>query len=108
MEGPRAEGRVNLTLVVLVVPIEAKRPITGQTFAAVTKEFSTNGVAVVMSGPRALDQVALGFRWENEMTWVRASARHLSPMGAGFYQLGFRLTDMLHLADYPELQSLVL
>ncbi len=107
IEGPRLEGRVSLVLVVLVVPLEKKRPATGQVFAAVSKEFSTNGVALVLSHPRGLTEVALGFRWKGEMTWVRASAKHLNPMGAGFYQLGFRLTEILHAADYPELRSLI-
>jgi hypothetical protein len=105
-EGPRLEGRLNLVVVVLVVPIEKRKPVVSQAFPAVTKEFSTSGVALVLSGPCGLDEVALGFRWEGEITWVRASAKHLSPLGGGFYQLGFRLTEILPSADYPELRPL--
>jgi hypothetical protein len=106
LDGPRSEGRVPLTVVVLVVPMEKKRPAVGQVFAAVSKEFSTNGTALITSRPRDLEEVALGFRWEGEMVWILATAKHLSPMGAGFYQLGFRMTEVLYVADYPELRSL--
>ncbi len=104
--GPRLEGRVPLVVAALVVPLEKGRPAIGRVFAAVSKEFSSNGVALALSQPHGLEEAALGFRWEDEMVWLRATAKHLSPMGAGFYQLGFRATEILHVADYPELRSL--
>jgi len=105
VEGPRLDRRVNLAVVVLVIPIEQGDLCVEQAFTAVTKEFSNTGVAVVLSEPRGLDEVILGFRWEGEMTFVRAKAKHLNPMGGGFYQLGFQMTDMACAGDYPELQS---
>ena len=108
IDGPRLEGRVNLTLVVHIVPLVNKDPVTKRAFAAVTKEFSTTGVAVVLDQPMGLDEVFVGFRWEGEMTWVRAKAKHLNPMGAGFFQLGLRLKEVVHAGDYPELASLLL
>jgi hypothetical protein len=104
--GPRLEGRVNLVVVVMVVPLVKKKPVVGKAFAALTKEFSTSGVALVLPDARSMDEVALGFRREGEIAWVRAAAKHLSPLGAGFYQLGFRLMEVLPSADYPELRSL--
>ena len=95
IEGPRLEGRVSLVVIVLVVPLEQGKPAVRQAFAAVTKEFSTSGVSLVLPEPLGLDEVVLGLRWENEMKWVRTTAKHLSPLGAGFYQLGFRLTDIV-------------
>ncbi|MGQ9573697.1 MAG: hypothetical protein ACUVUC_00125 [Thermoguttaceae bacterium] len=107
MEGPRAESRVNLTVVVLVVPLHQDRLLADRAFAAVTKEFTTLGVSLVLSQPRALEEVILGFRGEGGMRYVRARARHLHPMGAGFYQLGLQLKEMVHPADYPGLESIV-
>lgn len=107
-EGPRLEGRVNLSIVVLCVPVENKKIMADHAFAAVTKEFSTSGVALVLSEPRGLDEAVLGFRWEHEMVWMWAKARHLNPMGGGFYQLGCRLTDVVSMADYPELRRLAI
>ncbi len=108
LEGPRLEGRVNLTLVVMVVPVEDGKPDLRHAFSATTKEFSTSGVAVVMDHPRGLDEALLGFRWRGSLTWIRAKARHLHPLGGNFFTLGFRFTERLILSDYPELEQLVL
>ncbi len=106
LEGPRVESRVNLVVVVMIVPMEKGRPQIGRTFMAITKEFSTAGVAVVLNEPQPLDQVILGFRYEGEMTFVRAQAKHLNPMGGGFYQLGFQMSETVSIGDWPELKSL--
>jgi len=106
LEGPRIESRVNMVVVVMIVPIEKGRPQVGRTFMAVTKEFSTSGVAVVLNGPQPLDQVILGFRYEGAMTFMRAEAKHLNPMGGGFYQLGFQMLETVNVGDWPELKSL--
>ena len=103
MEGPRMDSRVNLTVVVAVVPVEKKKPQINQAFTAVTKEFSSNGVALVLSEPLGLDYAILGFRFEGRMIFVRAQAKHLNPMGGGFYQLGFQMLEVVSLADYPQL-----
>ncbi len=105
MEGPRSESRVPLVGVVLVVPLVNKQPAMGQAFTAITKELSTTGMSLVLSEPRGLDEVAVGVRWEGEMTYLRAKAKHLNPLGGGFFQLGLHVTAMLHPGDYPQLDS---
>ncbi len=105
-DGPRAESRVNLTVVVLVIPIIRGQPDTGKMFAAVTREFNLQGLSLVLNNPRALDKVILAFRWDGGMKFVRAKARHLSPMGAGFYQLGMQLEEMVHPSDCPALEEI--
>ena len=106
MEGPRLEGRVNLTLVVWIVPVEDEELLVRRAFTAVTKEFSSKGVAVVLNEPRGIDSALIGFRWRGGVTWLRARAKHLNPMGGGFFQLGFRLVERLCAADYLELDEL--
>ncbi|MBU4272572.1 MAG: hypothetical protein KKE86_04965 [Planctomycetes bacterium] len=106
IEGPRRDSRVNMTVVVMVIPLEGKALQVGQAFMAVTKEFSSTGVAVVLDHPRGMDEAILGFRIEGEMTYVRAKAKHLNPIGGGFYQLGFELEEIVAPGDYPKLQSL--
>ena len=105
IEGPRLEGRVRLSIVVLVIPLENNRPVVERTFAAVTKEFSTSGLALVVNSARAPEESIIGFRWERAMSFVRAEARHLNPMGAGFYHLGLQLIRMVSPSQYPELSA---
>jgi len=106
MEGPRIDSRVNLLVVVMVVPLENDQIQKGQTLMAVTKEFSNSGVAVVLERPRGFDQVVLGFRVDGEMTFVKAQAKHLSPMGGGFHQLGLQMLEVVHPTDYPGLETM--
>jgi hypothetical protein len=107
-DGPRLESRVNLSIVVVVIPIEKERLVLADRFTAVTKEFTTLGVALALHECRAVDEAILGFRCEGVMKFVRAQARHLSPMGGGFWQLGFRLKEVAHTDEYPELESVLL
>ena len=105
IEGPRLEGRVRLSIVVLVIPVENGRPVVERTFAAVTKEFSTSGLALVVNHTEVPDESIIAFRWEREMRFVQAEARHLNPMGAGFYQLGLQLIRMVTPGQHDELAS---
>ena len=59
--GPRSESRVNLTMVVTVVPLENHGPRVDKSLVTVTKEFSSTGVSVVLAEPRSLDDVILVF-----------------------------------------------
>jgi hypothetical protein len=106
VDGPRLEGRVNLTMVVKVVPVEENEAVLCQAFTAITKEFSSTGVAIVVDRPYGLDDALLGFRWSGSIVWLRAKAKHVHPMGGGFFQLGFRMTQRLDSADHPELADL--
>ena len=108
LEGPRLDRRVNLTVVVKVVPVEDDEIITERAFTAVTKEFSANGLGLVLSEAVGLDEMILAFRWKGEMVFVRAVAKHLNPIGGGFYQLGVNFTEMVYAGDHPELQSVLL
>jgi len=108
LDGPRLDSRVNLAVVVLIVPIEGRRLQVSEAFMAVTTDFSNTGVAVVLDQSRRLDRAVLGFHFAGTMTFVRAKEKHITPMGGGFYQLGFQLTEIVSAAEHPELQPLSL
>ncbi len=105
IEGPRLDRRVNLTVVVVIVPVEHGKPVVKDAFTAVTKEFSTSGLAIVLDKQIGLNEVIVGFRWEADMVFIRGKAKHLNPIGGGFHQLGFQLTETLNIGDWPELES---
>ena len=77
-----SEGRVRLTIVVMVIPVVKGKLMFERMFPAVTKEFSTPASRWCSTTPFA-GQRRLGFRWERSMRFVRARL-HMSPMGAGF------------------------
>ena len=102
----RGETRVPICQVTLVVPLVDGKPDLANHFPTVTKEFSTTGVSIVLDQPRGLDEVILGFRSEQGMTFLKGEAKHLNPMGAGFYHLGIQLSAIVGLDEYPDLEKL--
>ena len=106
LENRRDETRVPVCMVTLVVPLEDDKPNLVDHFPTVTKEFSTTGVSIVLDHPRGLKDVILAFRWEDEMTFVKGTAKHLNPMGAGFFHLGIQLDAVVRVDEYPDLEKL--
>ena len=104
-DGPRIESRVPLILVTMVVPFR-DRPLAAEAFATVTMEFTTSGLSVLLHGPCPHEKVVLAFRHEGAMHYLLAETKHLNPLGAGLFQLGMHLVEILRAVDYPELQSI--
>jgi hypothetical protein len=104
-EGPRGDSRVNLAVVLTIIPVKDGQIQVHDAFTAVTKDFSATGVSVVLDRPRMPDWAVLGFRFDGQTTFLLAEAKHLDPMGGGFYHLGFKLTEVVSPAGYPELES---
>jgi hypothetical protein len=106
LDGPRGDTRVNLTVVVLAIPLEKKKLQVTRAFHAITKDFSSTSVSVIVDSPRTVEDAILGFRWDGDMYFVRANSKHLSPLGGGFHQLGFQMEEMVSPKEYPELAKL--
>lgn len=103
-DGPRLERRTPLALATIVVPFR-DRPLTQEAFATISLEFTTSGLSVLMFGPFTYEQVVLAFRHEGAMHYLRAETKHLHPLGAGLFQMGMQLLDVVRASDYPELQA---
>jgi hypothetical protein len=104
----RIDNRVNLAVVVIVIPLNNGQIQADKAFKTVTKDFSSTGLAMVLDQPLGIEQAILGFRMGGEMAYVRAEARHLNPMGGEFFQLGFRLLEVVSAGEYPGLETLSL
>jgi hypothetical protein len=104
----REDKRVNLTLPVAVLPLENDRICLDRAFTALTKEFSSTGLSLAIDGLVQLDEVILGFSVEGEMVYLKAKLRHIEPMGGGFHQAGFMLTEATGISDYPDLRGISL
>ena len=105
-DGPRLEGRANLTVPAWVVPLEGSPPVIARAFAVVTKEFSSSGFSLVIQRPFSAEHVLVGFHWQDETQFFKGDVQHVTPLGAGFSQVGILAKEMICLADYPELRLL--
>ena len=91
---------------VIVVPSIDDRPSREQAFATVTREVSSVGMSLVLSERLAVSEVFLVLEVEREMKYVKADVRHQGPLGAGLWQAGVQLTEIITPGDYPELRPL--
>lgn len=105
-EGPRLEQRVNLTIPVMLVPLKDGELAPLDVMTLVTKEFSSNGVSVVVDHPHMPKQAVVIFKSQGKTSFMLAELKHLDPMGGGFYQCGFQLLKVLVNSDWPTLQDL--
>jgi hypothetical protein len=105
-DGPRLEGRVNLTVPAWVVPLEGRMPQIARAFTVVSKEFSPSGFSVVLNRPFTAEIVLVGFAWQEERTFLKGEVQHITPLGAGFSQMGILAKELICLADHPELDVL--
>jgi hypothetical protein len=104
IEGPRRDKRVNLTVAVLVLPLVDGKIQVGEAFRAVTQELSVIGVGIVLDREIELNEVILGFLIEGDITFIHATAKHISPMEGGFYHLGLEMSEIIPADEYPELK----
>jgi len=70
IEDVRADRRVNLAIVVAVVPIDKGKIQGNEAFTAVTKDFSSTGVAVVTERPLFSGYVFARFLLESRITVI--------------------------------------
>jgi hypothetical protein len=105
-EDARVDSRVNLSIAAWLVPIQDSRLQLAEAFKAVTKDFSSGGISIVVDRPRAFEQAVLALWIDGEMAYILCEATHLSPMGGGFFQIGLRLLEVVSPYDYPGLENL--
>ena len=101
----RVDSRVNLVLPITIIPVANNTPQLDRAFGATTKDFCMSGVSVVLDRPARLDEVIVGLPLMGKMAFLRGKLTHTDPMGGGFSQLGFQLTETVSLSDFPQLAS---
>ena len=103
----RWESRSNRTIPVLLIPYAEGELSVPEMTTALTKNLSSQGLALVLHQPFRADQVVVGFWGDGEPDFLLGKVRQNVPLGGGFWQLGLELTERLCPADCPALQPLV-
>jgi hypothetical protein len=104
--GEREERRMNLTVVAFVVPVRAGSLDIAAAKATVTKEFSVSGLSVILGDAIDTEEAVLAIKWEDTTTYLRGDVKHQSPIGAGLWQCGVQVTEVVPPGEYPELATL--
>ncbi len=107
-DGPRIEGRVNITMAVQFVPWNLRRPSVELAVAVTTRELSSSGLSIVVHEPIKCAKCAVGWRHDGELVFARGECVHQDPIGAGFWNVGVQFQEILSADDYPELFELTI
>jgi hypothetical protein len=103
----RWEDRSNRTIPVLLIPCVDKAPIVAEHAIALTKNLSSQGVAIVLPQPFHAEQVIVGFWLEMQPEFILGQVRQNVPLGGGYWQLGLELTERLTPDAIPSRETLV-
>jgi hypothetical protein len=64
----------------------------------VSKDISTQGVALIHTEPVTARRVVLGLEGAHGASFIRSTVEHSTPLGYGFYQIGLYPDEVLHVA----------
>ena len=103
----RWENRSNRSLPVLLAPYDGAEVRVDELTHAITKDLSSEGLALVLPQPFRAEQVVVGFWSEAHTHFVSGQVRQNVPLGGGFWQLGVELTALLALSEHPDIKRLV-
>lgn len=103
----RWELRSNRTIPVLLVPYDHNELSVGELAYALTKNLSSQGLALVLHQPFRAEQLVVCI-WSNEQAhFVAAKVRQSVPLGGGFWQIGVEVTELLSPVQFPDLTRLL-
>jgi hypothetical protein len=103
----RWEDRSGRTLPVLLAPFENRRPTMDEAAFAVTKNLSSQGLALVLPQPFRAAEVVIGLWVEADPLFLLGQVRQNVPLGGGFWQLGLELAERLSIQSCHELEALL-
>jgi len=103
----RGESRSNCMAAALVTPCEKGSLLLDRSVFGITKDWSSQGVAIVAPLAQVSETVVLGILVESEPHFLLGSVRKTTPIGGGFWQLGIELTELLTLDSSAGLRELL-
>jgi hypothetical protein len=103
----RVEGRADLNVGILVVPIRGDSPDISQAFAAITKDLSATGAGVIANRFISTPEVLLCLSGKSETKLLRALVRYRKELGSGWVRFGMEITDTLDKSEYPQIGQFI-
>ena len=103
----RGENRSSFTMPVLITPCEDDAAILDQSVFGITKDWSSQGVAVIAQCLRLPNTVVLGLLLESRPHFLLGQVRTTAPIGGGFWQLGIEITELLKADSSAGLRELL-
>ena len=99
----RWEGRADLSIGVLVVPMSDESLDISKAFTAITKDASTTGIGIITNRSISSPQVVICLPGKSETKLLRALVRYRKELGMGWTRFGVEVTGTVDKNEYPQL-----
>ena len=107
IEGGHPEGRVDLSMGILVVPLNDESPDIATAFTAITKDVSATGIGLVSNRAIPTAEVLLRLSGTSETRLLRTTVRSRKDLGQGWVRFDMEVTDVVDKSEYPQLKHFV-
>jgi hypothetical protein len=102
-----SDGRSDLSLGVLVVPLTDECPDIDKAFTAITKDVGETGIGVVANRAIPSTQALLRLSGDSETRLLRTTIRNRKELGQGWVRFDMEVTGVLDKSEYPQLKHFV-
>lgn len=107
VDGRHSEGRSDLSMGVLIVPLNDESPDIAKAFTAMTKDVSTTGIGVVSNRAIPTSEALLRLSGTSETRLLRTTVRNRKDLGEGWVRFDMEVTGVLDKSEYPQLKQFV-
>jgi hypothetical protein len=102
-----SDGRSDLSMGVLIVPLSDESPDIGNSFTALTKDVSSTGIGVIANRAIPTSEALLRLSGTSETRLLRTTIRNRKELGEGWVRFDMEVTSVLDKSEYPQLKSFV-
>ena len=107
LDGRHADGRTDLSIGVLVVPLSDECPDLSKAFTALTKDVSPTGIGVITNRSIPTAEALLRLSGNSETRLLRTTVRRRKNIGQGWVRFDMEVTGLLDKSEYPQLKNFV-
>ena len=107
VDGRHSDGRSDLSLGVLVVPLTDECPDISRAFTAMTKDVGATDIGVVANRAIQTSEALLRLSGDSETRLLRTTIRNRKELGQGWVRFDMEVTGVLDKSEYPQLKHFV-
>jgi len=107
VDEPHSERRADLSIGVLVVPLNDECPDIATAFSALTKDVSSTGIGLVANRSIPTAEALLRLSGNSETRLLRTTVRNRKELGQGWARFDMEVTGVLDKSEYPQLKHFV-
>ncbi len=103
----RDDSRTGYSMPVYVARWDGDRFSKDEATIALSRDISSQGIAVVVVGPFHAERLMLAFWVESQPYFAVGAVQCDQPIGGGYRRLGIKLVELLDVGDHPCLEELL-